>query len=244
MINRNLFSVSAVLFGALCLSACGDDDGGGAKADKPVDSPAVTTSANALGQQSSAFTSISTEAGTGESTISQVGNSVQLFANSHQSYKAQAAASSGLQAAEQGLSVIEQAQAAGEGTYSFDGSHLVASFQSDGGSAGGSYTIDYNVDMTIADRVISGDFSLAFAFNNGQYDIDYAYDATYDALTLDEAGCAVAGGFTVNYDIAISGGIFDMLPAEARAQVAAAYQGGVVAATFGPNCGDVAVTGN
>lgn len=244
MFKRASMSVSSLVLATLCLSACGDDDGGGAKAGKPVDNPQVTQSASNLGSTSTEMASISTEPAAGQATINQVGTSIYAFAGAHQSFKAQAAAGAGLTAA------LTQAQVdENNGTYSYENGRLQASFTYSGASGGGiSSDVRYEVDLTITEaeggQTIAGDFSLDLEIVQPQFNLSYLIEATYDDLTLDSAGCPVGGGITVNYDIELGGSQFDSLPPQARDQFANAYKGGVVAATYGPNCGDVAVAGN
>lgn len=227
---------------SLFASACSDDEESKAET---VESPQVTMSAKTVGETSTSLTMIPAGADqtAGQAAFSQVGSSIQLFANQYQAYKAQQAA--GNNSPTGGLpGQLRQGQNADDGQFSFVDNHLVADVNYD--SPQGS--IRYVVDLTLADvdggRSIDGSFSLNYKGSNGGYDIDYNYDATYDAVTISE-GCAASGTLSVDYDFKVSGDAFNNLPPQAREQIANGVGGsGTITATFGPTCADIAITGN
>jgi hypothetical protein len=236
--TRLLMTVTA----ALALCAC-DDEGGGAST-APIEDPATVMQAQQTGQQSAALTEIPAGADQSgaQAQITQVGQSIQAFAGQHQAYKAQAMAQAAGLTADAPLGTLTQAQAAE--MFSYEDGRMQANINYDSGVASILYQVDLRIDQTDPGHLIDGFFKMDFDVSQGMYDIQYAYDAQYGAVAFDGAGCPIGGNVAVSYSINLAGDFIDSLPAEARAQLEQSAAGnGRVVASFGPNCGDVAVEG-
>ncbi len=236
------------LMAALALSACGDDGGGGGGDPEPVTDQNTLNLAKTSAQSTSSLAGIQAgaDASAAQTPVSTVGNSVMALANQYRAVKLQA------QAMSQGLSaaVLEQAQAAGDnGTITFENNHLSANLHYAQNTGAGESIIDYVAEMDIipidgGGWTFDGTFGIAYSGTTSGYDIDYDYDAEYSGLKLDATNCAVAGSISVDYDLSISGGALDQLPAAQRAQIADQIGGeGNITLNFGPNCGDVTAEG-
>lgn len=237
--QRTLLCLSAAF--SLTLAACGDDDGGASTA--PIDDPNTVMQGQATGEQSKALTEISagTDQAGAQGQISLVGQSIQAFASQHQAYKAMQQ-TAGLRAEPAALMEITRGQAAESFTYE-DG-HLSASVTYSSGQAAVLYMIDLQIDETDPGYTIDGTFNMEFSSSQGMYDVAYAYDAAYNTLSFDGAGCPVGGSIQVKYAFSVSGDFINNLPPEARAQIEDQVAGnGQVTASFGPACGDVVVEG-
>lgn len=226
-------------------TACGDDGGGGATTSTVEDPQTIEAGKTAASRSVELGTFTETTDGAGaQGVLSTVGSSLQAWAGRHQATQAMAR-SQALTA--EAIDAVEQAQTANEFSYA-DG-RLSANINYDGAGAGGTVSYHYEVELDIGEtadggRSLDGTFNIDFAVTNPQYDIAYTYDATYDAMATDAEGCAVAGSITLIYDLDISGGVFDSLPAEQRSAISGQLgAGGTLKATFGPACGDIAVEG-
>lgn len=244
--QRTLLCLSAAL--SLSLAACGDDDSG--PSTKPIEDPNTVMQGQATGEQSAKLTEIPTgtdQAGA-QGQISLVGQSIQAFASQHQAYKAMQqaaglqAAPTGLQAGPAALATLTQGQTAE--SFSYEDGHLQANVTYANGQASILYVVDLQIDQTDPGYFIDGTFNLEFSSSQGMYDVAYDYDAAYNALTFDGAGCPVSGSISVKYAFSVSGEFINTLPPEARAQIENSVAGnGQVVASFGPSCGDVVVEG-
>ena len=233
---------SLALCAALSLAACDDGDGGASTG--PIDDPATVMQGQRTGEQSASLTEIQAGADqmSAQGQITLVGQSIQAFAGQHQAFKAQQAAQSGLTASAAPLAEAVQAQVAEE--FSFEDGHLRANVNYSNGMSTILYQVDMQIDQLEPGYTLNGSFNMDFDVSQGMYDIDYVYDATYENLTFDGAGCPVGGGFSVRYAYTLSGEFLNSLPPESRAQIEqSAAANGTVVASFGPNCGDVIVEG-
>lgn len=223
----------------LTLVACDDEGGGGAKTSA-IEDPATVQAGQTTGQQSVALTQVQPAAGAegAQAQFTQVGNALQGFVNQHRAFKAQQMAQ-----AQGGLSAIEQAQTA-ENSFSYEGGHLLATVNYADGMTSLVYNVDLQIDAIDGGTKIEGVFAIDLQTSQSNFDLDYDIDASYAGFQLDAAGCPVAGVITADYSIAVGGAFLDSLPPEARAQAAAGQAGnGRIVASYGPNCGDVAVEG-
>ncbi len=222
---------------AASVLACGDDGDGEAKATT-VDDVQTQEQSVSTGRTSAQLGEIPVGAdqAMAQSAISSVGNAIQAVAARHQQVKAQAQA--GLTAQ---IATLQQAQVA-EGTVNVTENRISANVSYQGAQAAIDYVIELDiVDNDVGGKTYDGTFDMAFATSTPQYDITYDYDARYDMLALDGTGCPVSGALSITYDLTLGGSQFDNLPAAARQAFAAGS--GALTATFGPACGDVAVTG-
>lgn len=239
--TRSLMMTAASL--ALCaLTACDDSEGGASTA--PIEDPATVMQAQRTGEQSAMLTQV--EAGTdqtgAQAQITQVGQSLQAFASQHQAFKAQAMAQSAGLTATGPLAELTQAQAAE--MFSYEDGRMLANINYDSGVASILYQVDLRIDSNDPGHLVDGFFKMDFDVSQGMYDIQYAYDAQYGGVAFDGAGCPIGGNVAVSYSINLAGEFIDSLPPEARAQLEQSAAGnGRVVASFGPNCGDVAVEG-
>lgn len=227
---------------AFALIACDDGDGGASTG--PIDDPATVMQGQTAGEQSNALAQI--EAGAdqngAQAQITTVGSALQAFAGQHQAFKAQQTAQSGLTASAAPLAEAVKAQVADD--FSFEDGRLRANVNYTNGQSTILYQVDVQIDQLDPGQSIDGTFHMDFDVSQGMYDIAYAYDATYNALTFDGAGCPVGGGFSLRYAYTLSGEFINNLPAESRAQIEQSVAAnGTVVANFGPNCGDIVVEG-
>lgn len=250
-----------VLAGALALAACGDDES--ETKPKEVTDTQTVDQGKSTGEKSLAVAQLmpGADSAAAQGPVTQLGSSLQAFIGRYQQVKAQAAAgqqpeggqpAGGQPAAGQpglpagagmaGLTAAHFAQAV-ENTFTYEDGHMSGDLTYDSVGTSIHYTVDLDIAQEETSVTMSGSFSLDFTSTQATYEVTYDMDATYDALKF-ESNCPVGGGFTVTYSISVGGAAFENLPPEARAQAEKGIGGGgTVSATFGPGCGEVAVSG-
>lgn len=227
---RRMTRIAAFGLAAASLVACDD---GGESGGKTVEDPQTQMQSVQTARTSAQLGTIpvgADQAGA-QGAISQVGSSIQGLVGQYQAAQAQAQA--GLTAA------LQQGQAA-QGTVNVTEGAISADVTYQTPQA----SVHYVLELTLADndaggKTYDGSFDMDFATSSAGYNIEYTYDARYNEMALDGTGCPVSGGISVAWDIKLSGA---NLPPQAAA--AAGASNGSLSATFGPNCGDVAVTAN
>lgn len=223
------------------LTACGDDGGSGGGA-APVEHEGTQTQSVETGKRTAALAELpmGADQSMAQGPISQVGNQIQAMVGQYQQYRATQQA--GLTA---GIGQLTQAQAT-EGDVQWDGTNLSVDVVYNTPQASIHYVVALALtDNDLGGKTIDGTFDLDFATSQVQYDVQYDYAAAYDAVALDAAGCPVSGTLRVDYAFTLGGSAFEQLPPAARQQIANGAGGnGMIAATFGPTCGEVSVAGN
>lgn len=217
---------------ALTLAACGGDSGGGGGKGSEVTDANTVTAAKGTAEATKSLTALmpGTDAANGQGAVSQVGGSVMNLVNGYRAAQLQAASGA-----------IQQAQAT-PGSFSYENDHISADFTYASGGYNVQYLVELDVPAVDGGRQIDGTVDMSFQVMQG-YNIDFTYNAVYDAMTLDAAGCATGGSIVVNYDMQLSGPSYDAQPPEAKKEIAKQWGDGKLTVEFGPACGDVKVFG-
>ncbi len=214
------------------LFAC-DDDGSSGASTSPVEDPGTVMGGQATGERSAQLTTLQagTDANGAQGPIASVGAAMQQWVGSFQAYNAQqmAASRSGLSSA---------SRAMGDNEISFEDNHLSATVSYANGQTSIHYVVELDIVPTEPGHELDGTYEMAFSTTQ-IYEVSISYNAVYDALKLNADGCPVSG--TISLDYSYDVGDVPNLPPEAAGQL---EQSGSLEATYGPNCGDVAVAGD
>ncbi len=125
----------------------------------------------------------------------------------------------------------------GQNEISYTDNHLSANVCYGAAQATIHYAVELDIVPSDPGHTIDGTYDMDFT-STQVYEVTINYNAVYEALKLDGAGCPVAGTISVDYTYEV--GNVPNIPPEAAGQL---EQSGSLSATYGPNCGDVAVAG-
>lgn len=216
------------------LVACGGDDD--APATKEISDPQVEMAGENTGKSSLTLTALppSADEAAGTQAVTLVGNAMTAFAGQHQSYSATQVQGLVQQALESPADNHEQIE------FSYENGRLLADINiTSSPQASIRYKADLTIDIQGADSTltatIDGTLNINVTSGTEGFTSSVIYDGRFTALKFDAAACAtdpISGTITVDYDVQ-SGG----------ASIPGASVGGLVEAVFGPNCGDLSVTG-
>lgn len=218
-----------IAFGA-ALFACDDDGGSSGTSTSAVDDPATVTGGKNTAENSAQLTALGdgVDMNAAQGPISAIGGSMQQWVGSFQAYN--------VQQMQAGLTSSSHAQGVNE--VSYENNHLSANITYSGNGADIHYAVELDIVPSDPGHTIDGTFDMDFAIMQ-IYEIDITYNGVYSALKLDGMGCPTSGSIALDYAYEVKN-LPANVPAEAAGQI---EQSGSLVATYGPNCGDVAVEG-